>query len=250
MQHNLDLDMLAIELKISTDRLSKNIATYTAMSELFPVLEVAGCEIGLFGGTAINKIYFGKRQRLSYDLDIFVYNYDKTMEVLKKNGAKIKYSGIAPMDKKAVSTRMGYRDIVLDIVNTKDEIRPRRLQAFDLLYYYGGLLPPVVVPSYPLEYLLAEKTMALLERNELRDIYDTWTGMSLLKNTEGYARYIKKAAKARGVKDIVMYATFQITNMLQNVSYYERKEIEVSNIHPNTPAMLKDIKAFLDTTMG
>ena len=249
MQHNLDLDKLAIELKISTDRLGKNIATYAAMSELFPALEVAGCEVGLFGGTALNKIYFGKRQRLSYDLDIFVYNYDKTMEALKKNGAKVKYSGVAPMNKKAVSMKMEYRDIILDIVNAKDEIKPMKLQAFDLLYYYDRLLPPVVVPSYPLEYLLAEKTMALLDRNELRDIYDTWTGISLLKNIEGYAKYIKKAAKARGAGDIVTYADFQIMNMLQNVSYYEKKEIEVSSIHPNTPTMLKGIKAFLDTNI-
>lgn len=247
MPYNFDLDKLSIELGISTERLSKNIATYGAMSELFPILEVGGCEVGLFGGTALNKIYFGKLQRLSYDLDIFASSRDKTIEVLKNAGAKMKFAGNMPVNKKSPSTRLEYKEIVIDLVEAKKGgEKPSKIQAYDLLYYYGQLVPPVVVPSYSLEYLLASKTTALLDRNELRDIYDTWMGLKLIKDIPKYAKYLKTAAKERGVKDIVTYADYSIHNMLLNIEYYGKKQIEVTNrVSPSI--MLKDIKAFLDT---
>ncbi len=119
------------------------------------------------------------------------------------------------------------------------------MQAFDLLYYYKQLIPPIVVPSYSLEFLLSEKTIALMERNELKDIYDTWTGLKLLEDPAKYVRYLKKVAKKREIKDIAAYAKFHVESMLANIAYYKKKEVDVIDQAP-TSMMLKDILAFLE----
>ena len=247
MRFDFDLDGLALETGISSDRLSKNLATYGAMSTLFPLLEVAGCEVGLFGGTALNKIYFGKKQRLSYDLDIFADGMEKARRVLEKVGAKKTYSGIMPANLKKPSIKMEYEGIRIDLVEAKEgKEKPKKMQAYDLLYYYKQPIPPVVVPSYSLEYLLAEKTVALLERNELKDIYDTWIGIQLLGDVKKYSGYLKDVARERKVRDVVAYADFHIANMLKNTEYYERRQIET--LSKASPAlMLKDIRTFIET---
>ncbi len=244
MQFDLDIDRLSIEIGISSNRLSKDIETYSAISEIFPSLEVENCDVGLFGGTAINKIYFGKRQRLSYDIDIFAESPEKTLNVLKKAGATVKHTAIMPSNLKVRPTKLLYKGIVIDLVKAGRREVPRKMQAYDLLYYYKQLVPPIVVPSYSLEYLLAEKTMALLERNELKDVYDTWLGRSLLSNPETYVKHLKGIAKGRGVKDLEYFAGFQMANMLANIRYYENRSIEALDM-ASPSIMLKDIEAFL-----
>ncbi len=249
MAYNINLDEFSITLGISTDRLVANLSTYGVMSEIFPVLEVEGCKAGLFGDTALNKIYFGKKQRLSYDLDIFAYSYKNAIKILLDHGAKISYSGTFPKSKTIIATRMQYKNVILDVVDAKDlKENPKKLQAYDLLYFYNQLVPPVVVPSYTIDYLLAEKTAAMLDRNELKDIYDTWVGTRLLNNGDSYANYLKEIARKRKIKDIVAYSDFHIHNMLSNSEYYEKKHIEVLS-QPSASIMLKDIKTYIHTLM-
>lgn len=249
MQYNINLDEVALTVGISTDKLEKSISTYSAMSEIFPALETAGIKTGLFGGTALNKIYFGKSQRLSYDLDIFAYTYAKTIKELERMGAKPVFEGNFPKKKGIKSTRMTYKGIVLDIVDAKSlKEQPTKLQAFDLLYYYGQLISPTTVPSYKLEYLLAEKTMAMLDRNELKDIYDMYTGIRLLKDIKTYQKNLMAAAKRQEIKDILAYADVQMHVMLKNSGYYRNKKIEVTD-KATAPEMLREIKRFMDTRL-
>jgi len=246
MQYNINLDEVALNVGISADKLEKSISVHSAMSEIFPALEIAGCKVGLFGGTALNKIYFGKAQRLSYDLDIFAYSYAKTIKELEGIGARTEFSGNFPKKKGINSTRMTYKSIMLDIVDAKSlKEQPVKLQAFDLLYYYGQLISPTTVPSYKLEYLLAEKTMAMLDRNELKDIYDMYVGIQLLKEIKTYRKNLLAAAKRQGIKDILAYADMQIHIMMKNGDYYRNKEIEVTN-KATALEMLREIKRFID----
>ncbi len=245
MPNNINMNEFAIKLGISADKLGRNMAVYEAASELFPKLELAECKVGLFGGTALNKIYFGKRQRLSYDLDLFAYSYKRALKALADIGARIKYTGTFP-GKKVVSTRMTYKEVVLDIVDAKAALEePRKLQLIDLLYYFGQLVPPIVVPSYSIEYLMAEKTMAMSDRNELKDIYDTWAGIKLLKVPDTYLNYLKRIAKDGGVKDVIGHLKHQLANMLANAEYYDKKRVEILD-QPNPRIMLREIEAFLD----
>ncbi|MHB1830301.1 MAG: nucleotidyl transferase AbiEii/AbiGii toxin family protein [Candidatus Micrarchaeaceae archaeon] len=249
MQYDIDTERLSMTIGIGKDRLDKDIETYVSMGKIFPFLEGKGLKVGLFGGTALNKIYFGKAQRLSYDLDIFCYSNKRTVEALKETGAKEKYTGMMPANRAAVSTRMTYGSIVLDLVDAAGKYlpeEPKTLQAVSLLYYYRALVLPFNVPSYSLELLLAEKTFAMTERNELRDIYDVWTGMGIMKDKKLYLKYIKGSARRNGINDAIGYIDLGITLMLENVEYYGKRRIETTNAR-GAGAMLKDIKAFIDT---
>lgn len=247
MQYNFNLEELAIATGISANRLKDDISTYSAMSEIFPALEASGCETGLFGGTALNKIYFGKLQRLSYDLDIFAYSHAKTLSKLEEIGAKTEFTGSFPKRKGTASARMSYKGIILDVVDARlVKEKPIKLQAYGLLYYYGQLLPPISIPSYSIEYLLAEKTLALLDRNELKDIYDTYTGIMLLKDVKAYKKKLSDSAKQSGIKDVAAYAEMQIASMLKNSAYYENKKIDIMQ-KVTAQEMLREIKRFLDT---
>lgn len=247
MQHDINFEELAIATGISANRLKDDISTYGAMSEIFPVLEASGHEAGLFGGTALNKVYFGKQQRLSYDLDIFAYSYTKTLQKLEEIGAKTEFSGSFPNKKGTLSTRMSYKGIVLDVVDAKSvKEKPIKLQAYSILYYYGQLVPPITIPSYSLEYLLAQKTIALLDRNELKDIYDMYTGIMLLKDIRAYKGKLAESIKQSGISDAAAYSDIQIKSMLKNSAYYENKRIDIMQ-KVTAPEMLREIKRFFDT---
>jgi len=244
MPYNINFDELAIKTNIATDRLQNNIKTYDAMAKLFPALETEGQKVGLYGGTALNKVYFGKKQRLSYDLDIFCYSYETTLSVLKKHGATQVLAKMAPM--KIENTRFMFQDIRLDLweVKGKPIEAPQKREATDLLYYYNYLIPKIAIPTYSLEYLLAEKTIAMADRNELKDIYDTWTGLQILKDEAKYGRLLKLVSKKRGISDYLHYLRIQTYVINKNLDYYKEKKIDVL-YQPDVGAMMKDIGAAL-----
>ncbi|MBU6391203.1 MAG: nucleotidyl transferase AbiEii/AbiGii toxin family protein [Candidatus Micrarchaeota archaeon] len=246
MPYDVNIDQFALRTGINADRLRRNLETYQALAELFPLLEASRCKVGMFGGTAINKIYFGKAQRLSYDIDIFAYDYQRTIKILKENGAFAKYSAAVTWSRKVTATKMSFKDVILDVVDAKNIAeQPAKMQAFDLLYYMGQLVPPVVVPSYSLEYLLAHKTLAMLDRHEMKDIYDMWFGIRLMKEKVAYYRELRKLAKQRKTEDLAVYTDFQLRIMISNIEYYKYKRIEVVS-QPDTGIMLREIKAFMD----
>ncbi len=246
MSNESDINELALKLGISADRFERNMATYRAMTEVFPLLEIEECKVGLFGGTALNKIYFGKEQRLSYDIDIMAYSYDKTVGVLERGGATVKYAGAFP-GRETKSTKMLYKGIELDILSVKRTLEePKKVLLTDLLFYYGQHMPQIAVHSYSIEYLMAEKLMAMGNRNELKDIYDSWLGTKLLKNKKQFSIYLKKNAKTVGIENACKYLDIQIEGMLANEAYYKKKNIEVV-YQPDFKLMLRDIRVFIGT---
>ena len=249
MQYDIDTRQLSMTTGIGKDRLDKDIEAYVSIGRIFPFLEEKGLKVGLFGGTALNRIYFGKAQRLSYDIDVFCYSNKRTEEALKEIGAREEYARTMPANRAAVSTRMSYGGIVLDLVDASGKYipeNPKTLRAISLLYYYKALVFPLNVPSYSLELLLAEKTFAMAERNELKDIYDMWTGIGVMKDRKRYLKYIKGSARSNGIKDAIGYIDLGMRLMLENIKYYEGRRIEATNSR-SAGAMLKDIKAFIDT---
>lgn len=244
MPYNINFDEVAMKTNIATDRLRDNINTYDAMSKLFPLLETEDQKVGLYGGTALNKVHFGKKQRLSYDLDIFCYSYKATLKVLEKNGATLVPS--STLSAKAKNSRYLFNNIRLDLweADKKPIEEPKKRQATDLLYYFNYLISPLSVPTYSLEYLLASKTLTMAHRNELKDIYDTWIGLQLLKDEVEYRKYLKIICKKDGIEDFKHYMRSQIYLMSKSIDYYKEKRIDVL-YQPSTGAMLKDISAAL-----
>ncbi|MEM3212055.1 MAG: nucleotidyl transferase AbiEii/AbiGii toxin family protein [Candidatus Micrarchaeaceae archaeon] len=244
MRSDFNFDEIAVKSGIASDRLREDLRTYEVMSTLFPAFEVSGLEVGLYGGTALNKIYFGSRQRLSYDLDIYCTSLTSAVRAVKKLGgsevnAKEKFE-------EHERRRLVLSGIAIDLWERKLPEKPLKLQAIDLLYYLGYLVPPVVIPSFSLEYLLANKTIAMADRNELKDIYDTWMGLRIVKNMQKYRKYLRIVAKERKVPDYRHYLRYQIKEiMLQNLNYYKKRSIDVVET-PSTESMLKEIEEKLN----
>ena len=243
MPVEIDFDATAIRVGIAADRLRENLRTYQVMSKIFPALETAGKEVGLYGGTALNKIYFGIRQRLSYDLDIFCASISGVRAVLESLGST---RAAVRGPRKSARGRLMLDGIAIDMWQAKMPEKPVKLQAIDLLHYLGFLVPPMVVPSFSLEYLLANKTITMADRNELKDIYDTWMGLKLLKDRGKYRRYLRSISRERGIRNYEYYLSYQIDQvMLKSSDYYKKKRIETAQ-PASTRTMLMDIKAGLE----
>ena len=241
MLNEPNFDEAAIRIGIASDRLREELRTHEVMGMLFPALEVAGLEVGLFGGTALNKVYFGKRQRLSYDIDIYCASLTGAIKAIRSLGGK-HAAGADEKPGRNERRRMTLGGVAIDLWKVEMPEKPAKLQAVDLLQYLGYLVQPVVVPSFSLEYLLADKTIAMADRNELKDIYDTWMGLSLVRDRQKYRRYLRAASRKRGIEDYWSYINHQIEGvMLKNLVYYEKRRIDVTDV-PATERMLREIE--------
>jgi len=233
-----DADKIAMETGISASRVKDDLVIYSVMSELFPKFEINKQKIGLYGGTALNKIYFEKYQRLSYDIDLFSYDYKKTFDFISKLGAVL-------ISKSSEKERCKFRfnGVDIDVWGLKSGgiiEKPVKKELFDLFYYLGYLIPPLVVPSYSLEYLMAEKTFALADRNMLKDIYDTWRGFKIMKDKKKYKEYIEKLGRLNSI-DLFSYTVSRISFMLKNIKYYRKERIDLL-YQPDPEIMLNEIK--------
>jgi predicted nucleotidyltransferase component of viral defense system len=182
-----DLEELAVKTGIKSDKLGKEIKVMGALQELTMIFGNENQKIGLYGGTALNKIYFGDRQRLSYDLDIEAFSYKKTAAVIRK----VSESEV-PFHKTA---RFIYKEVQIDFTSAIGMEEPVLCKASSLLSNFGYPIATVNVPSYSLEYLMARKTMALLSRMLNKDIYDAWMGLNIMKDAKKYKLYVKKLVK-------------------------------------------------------
>jgi predicted nucleotidyltransferase component of viral defense system len=221
---------------IQMEKIKKEILVLQTMPILFNLLENNKQKVGLYGGTALNKIYFGKRQRFSYDLDLLCYDYKKTIKILSDNNAK--NIGLLS-DKRA---EFNYNGIKLDLWSVKKtEEQPRGLQATSLLSFFDYPVVNSFVPSYSLEYLLARKILAMASRSLIKDVYDSWLGLQLLKDRKKFEKYLNKL---ENIENIDCRKTFKDT-IARNTDYYKNKSVDAINA-PKAEAMIKGIIQMLE----
>lgn len=186
-----DLKGLVIKTGIGEEKLQKEIEVMQALQDLFMTLGNSNQKVALFGGTALNKIYYGERQRLSYDIDVESYSFENTKKVLAKVCNRTVESPKA--------ARFVYKNVVVDLMKAHNIEEPELKKAYSLLSMFDYPIASVTVPSYSLEYLLAKKTMAVLSRTLNKDIYDMWVGMQLLQDKDRYVGYSMRLAKLEKV---------------------------------------------------
>ena len=229
MEYNID--EIGLKTGINPDKINKEIQVMNAIRNLTILFGNSMQKFGLYGGTAINKIYFGEKQRLSYDLDIEAYTYMKTKQVLTN------VSSVTSSFSKA--NRFTYKNVQVDLTKATGFEMPKLYTATSLLSFFNYPIAEVVVQSYSLEYLLARKTLALLSRVVDKDIYDTWMGLNMIKDIEKYKHYLKKFTQQGHTNS--RYLINQLEYYLDNgIIKNERAKIEVLMI-PNLRLMTKDI---------
>lgn len=186
-----DLAEVSLKTGITQEKLQREVANMVALQELMALFTSEGQKVALYGGTALNKIYFGKDQRLSYDLDIESFAFAKSMALLERvSDTKVSHIKAA---------RYVYKGVIIDLTKARKAEEPGLRKVESLLGFFNYPMGSLLVPSYSLEFLLARKTAALLSRMVAKDIYDTWMGFKMLKDEKQYKSYMLKIAKAGGM---------------------------------------------------
>jgi predicted nucleotidyltransferase component of viral defense system len=164
------------------------------------------------GGTALSKVYFPGKWRLSEDLDFTAIDesellvlgtgvmYEVPGIVEKASGiniemkgdplanpeffrGKIKYTG--PLSKNNIKIEISREPFVGKVVR----------KSVPHTYDY----PKFVVKVYALENLLAEKMRAIIERGKIRDYYDVWMLLKTRKFDKELRDLFLQKCKSKGV---------------------------------------------------
>lgn len=211
-----ELRALARERNLPVDVIEKD---YVLGWILFGIASSAASDSLAFkGGTALSKVYFPGKWRLSEDLDFTTVNnsemvvlgtgvmYEVPGIVKKESGidvemkgdplanpeffrGKIKYTG--PLSKNNIKIEISSEPFVGKVV------RRSVPHAYDY--------PKFSVQVYALDNLLAEKMRAIIERGKIRDYYDVWR---LLKTRKFDKKELKSCSfRNAGQKELPLPAS-------------------------------------------
>lgn len=228
---------------ITSTGLGRDVITYhldlsTLIDDFFSsAMEMGVHNIHMFGGTAINRAFFGKKQRFSIDIDV---NYNGSAETGTKEITEIiKRAGYKASDgewmnmrhtlkRLAISPASGRTaNFIADVhfVREDDHTPFENLSLHSITEFFG--YPPTrsVVPSYKLEYLLSGKIFALKDRTTERDIYDTYMGLALPPDYKLLKKYIEEYET---FPQLVSVATHRLEKLM-----LEAKKISIARYIPS-----------------
>lgn len=159
---------LSISTGISEEKLQVEANLIERMRELFSRHEPG---YALYGGTALNMVYFGKKQRISYDLDVRADNFEEC----EKN-----FSGLFRHEIKTPKMHrfVDENGIRIDLASGHSGWAPKRRRANAILHYFGFPVYSADILTYDFECLFAEKIMAFTARGLPKDLYDVWLAKS------------------------------------------------------------------------
>ncbi len=226
-----NLEDIVLKTGIDKDKLTKEIEVMEALQELTLIFANEGHKVALYGGTAINKIYFGEKQRLSYDLDIESFDYEKTLKLLERISDSQKIFSKA--------ARFVYNGVQIDFTKAAKIEEPKVYSAKSLLNFFNYPVVSVNVPSYSLEYLMARKTVALLSRMVNKDIFDAWLGLELMKDKRLYKVYLHKLVVAEKID--ITYLISQL-RFFSEKGYIGGKSLQIEALNRVSPSiMVRDV---------
>lgn len=208
-----NLSRVALASGLPLENVEKEFRMMDLMRRLFAELEAEGVEAALFGGTALNKGYFLEKQRFSKDIDLDG-DADKIGKAVGKFSGEfgVRLLKLRP-ESLFESWRLRYghnpwEELIVDVNRKKLPFRPpvKKVEMHSLLEYYGFLVSPVAVPSYPFELLFARKLIALSRRAVGKDIYDSYLGFKLGPDRKELAKYLGMLVKDEFNEELWQFA--------------------------------------------
>ncbi|MDE1873754.1 MAG: nucleotidyl transferase AbiEii/AbiGii toxin family protein [Candidatus Micrarchaeota archaeon] len=188
---------------IGTASLAYDLELTNFINSFFQEAGRRGVRLNLYGGTPLNRGFFAERQRLSLDLDIAIpkggrFNFDiiNLRDTIKEMGYRevrsklLEESFVAHVSK-------GEATIKVELHRAEFAAKTQFIVLHPMLEYYGLPLLTTKVPSYEFEYLLASKLHALARRMIYRDVYDSFTGLQIVKDTGKLMRYVRSLDRER-----------------------------------------------------
>lgn len=257
-----DLARFSLATGLPAKNLEKEIRLFTLMPKFFHLLEERRIKTALFGGTALNKGYYGEKQRFSKDLDIDCFSrnwrrvYDKITEALLDSDISKEYR-VETMKFDVPSTikewtlwygRNPWENLLIEM-NIRQVAIDRTVKSLpmhSLLEFHGMTLTPVYVPSYSLEHLLARKILALSRRQVGKDIYDVFMGFKHSPDKRVLKAYVRALAKSEWKADFssfvgsVIYWLDKVTGVTSD--FVELAETVPLDYREDIKTMIESIK--------
>lgn len=169
----------------------------------FQEISRLGIHLNVYGGTPLNRGFFGEKQRLSLDLDLAMpssrrLNADiiNVRDVIKSIGYKEVRHKLLEEGFAAYVSR-GESIIKIEMRKRELAAKTQYITLHPVLEYYGLATVATRVPSYEFEYLLASKLHAFARRMIYRDLYDSFMGLQVAKDTGKLVKYVKLLDKKR-----------------------------------------------------
>ena len=223
----MDLADLSEKTGLSAEKLWKEISVMDELQKLPSYLPNAV----VFGGTALNKVYFGDSQRLSYDIDIKCRNWQRCSQKL----SKVHKIFAKSKEIYGFETNSG---IKIELSTSFYNFPIVEREAISLLYYYGYNLAKANIKTYELEVLLAEKIIAFARRGTAKDLFDIWMGINKKPDEKKLISAIEKIRKRQGVNPYVL--------LMKNHSVdTDMRKIDVNMIGLDGQSMYKQVKEYL-----
>ncbi|MBS3080219.1 nucleotidyl transferase AbiEii/AbiGii toxin family protein [Candidatus Pacearchaeota archaeon] len=175
----------------------------------------------MHGGTAIWRCYQGNR--FSEDIDVYLSRKLDKINIffssLEKKGFKL--------EKKKISNNSIYSKLYLDRTSTRFEALFRNVKSV-LKEYETGEGNYITVYTLSPEDFLLEKINTYLKRRKIRDLYDIFFLLRLIKPSDKIRNEIKKF----------------INNYEKPIDEKELKTIIITGLVPDTDKMVQYIKNF------
>lgn len=245
-----DILVLSSRTGLSSMNIEKEWRLFEFIPVLFNKLEERGIKAVLYGGTALNKGYFGERQRFSKDIDIYLSsrnfkNTCLTIERLLIGIGRYEVERIHLNNESAAwSIKYGKGktdDILIEARKSPCRLKPVKIELHSILEYSGASVMSILVPSLPLEWLLAGKIIALSRRAIGKDIYDVEMGLKLKPKKNEIKKIIRLITK-QGPDKIIKNAIYWIEQI--DVS----KQHDIIELQDSIPiAYRRDIKVVLSS---
>ncbi|MEW5996902.1 MAG: nucleotidyl transferase AbiEii/AbiGii toxin family protein [Candidatus Micrarchaeota archaeon] len=209
------------------------------------------------GGTALNKIYLGQKQRFSEDLDFNDYEDAGDAERIGRleglvegiegyEAGRTFRLGNTIRTEMYYSTPWGQKDNVRLEFNLKDPKKEYRTTIETASSVVCGAMVGGLV-TYPLEDLVAQKMNAMLERVEGKDVYDVYHAMALVKGMRRSIEWIAKTEREMGGEEFIQKVVerlnaFHPKKMEKLTNPYILVENRPKNWEENTRTLVELIK--------
>ncbi len=178
---------------ISDTYIKYDLALTSFISFFFSIVKDSKLDVVLYGGTALNRGFFGEKQRLSVDIDLETRSNRKALVSKIANLFKErKVDSTIPKNSEGlivVNWENG-KKIRIEITGQKFRVDEKSIDLIPLSNYLN--LPTAItynVRSYTLEYLMARKLYALSRRLIYKDMYDAYIGLGMVKKRE-FKKYV------------------------------------------------------------
>lgn len=230
---DVDLDVcksIAIRHGLPLQFVVKEYHVFDVLGQIAGSASKNNAELIFKGGTALSKVYFGKAQRFSEDIDFDLDADIKTVMQIAKEIAKFVEGYEITEFRKVHNTvqfycnyenKLGGKDHVRVDISSKRIItsKPPNAKGATSEFVQSTVMG---VRVYEFEDLMARKMNALSDRTEGKDVYDVYVGLPLCK---GMGKAIEQMLKSEERTETASQFLQKMINAVKKADYKKLRNL-------------------------